>query len=151
MKIIFLDIDGVLAVSKQEYDKYGALFHNNFVDNLKHIIDETDAKIVITSTWRFSGYLTILELWENRNLPGQVIGITPDLSEMHRGAEIESWIIQNEVKDYVIIDDDNDMYHDQLPYFVQTYGNTDHSDCVDLGYGLTKECAEQAIKILNSK
>ena len=29
-----------------------------------------------------------------------------------------------------------------------TSGNKDHSDCVDVGWGLTKECTDLAIKIL---
>jgi hypothetical protein len=32
-----------------------------------------------------------------------------------------------------------------------TSGNTDHSDCIDIGYGLTKECSDWAIRILNRK
>ena len=51
MKIIFLDIDGVLNVIPQGHDEYGAIFHNHFIDNLKRLIDKTNAKIVITSTW----------------------------------------------------------------------------------------------------
>lgn len=49
-KIIFLDIDGVLNVIPQGFDDFGGIFHKNFEDNLKHIIEETNAKIVISST-----------------------------------------------------------------------------------------------------
>lgn len=50
MKIIFLDIDGVLNVIGQGRDEYGQIFHKHFENNLKRIIDETDAKIVISSS-----------------------------------------------------------------------------------------------------
>jgi len=53
------------------------------------------------------------------------------------------------VKKYCIIDDDADMLSHQFDNFVFTYGNTDHLDCVDIGYGLTRYCAMQAIVILN--
>ena len=52
MKIIFLDIDGVLNVSNCERDKYGALFHTPFEDNLQELIDKTNANIGISSTSR---------------------------------------------------------------------------------------------------
>ena len=50
-KIIFLDIDGVLATP--EYLKDGEWALNPVKQNiLKSIIDETDAKIVLSSSWR---------------------------------------------------------------------------------------------------
>lgn len=158
-KIIFLDIDGVLNLMRQDRDQYGTLFHDNFVANLKRIIDETNAWIVISSTWRMSGLESIIEMWEDRKLPGNVVGITPNLKyhpdniddELVRGDEIQSWIDKYEITDYVIIDDDTDMLPHQMSRFVKTSDNIDHTDYLDIGYGLTIECAEQAIKILNNK
>jgi hypothetical protein len=116
MKIIFLDIDGVLAVMHQDRDDYGSFFHEEFVTNLKSIIDQTDAKIVISSSWRHSGLKIIQEMWAKRNLPGEVIDSTPgiyghkstvqfynDYLQQHptpkthsvgipRGIEIEYWL-----------------------------------------------------------
>lgn len=77
MKIIFLDIDGVLNVIGQGHDEYGQTFHPHLVDNLKRIIDETGAKIVISSTWRHSGLTAMQEMWKHRGLPGEVIDVTP--------------------------------------------------------------------------
>lgn len=178
MKVIFLDIDGVLAVHMQDrHDQFGAAFHPQFINNLKSIIDTTNAKIVISSSWRFSGLNIMKLMWEYRKLPGEVIDITPSLRLQHgggisfynnkinqhptpkihgysipRGCEIEYWL-NNEslelIDSYVIIDDDTDMLYDQRNNYVCTSGNMDHSDYEDIGYGLTKECAEQAIKILN--
>ena len=61
-KIIFLDFDGVLdsdyyslvLFRKVESldDKYGTRFDPYCVQNLKHIIEETDADIVVSSTWK---------------------------------------------------------------------------------------------------
>lgn len=166
MKVIFLDIDGVLNVCTQQRDEFGSIFHKEFVDNLKHIIEETNAKIVITSTWRFSGLNTMKEMWSKRNLPGNVIGITPFKSKKEkecksiwnnlpfkerceRGWEIEDWLEENKVESYCIIDDDFDFLPNQLGRFVQTFDNWDHPDNIE-GYGLTRNCSSMAIMILNS-
>lgn len=168
MKIIFLDIDGVLNVYPQGHDKWGAIFHSHFVQNLHTIVEATGAKIVITSTWRcgfiiddkfVDGLTGLIQMWKDRSMPGEIIGITPNLmhitgSTLQRGKEIDMWIdeYQNakniKIKNYVILDDDNDMEEHQLNNFIQTSKNVTHSDCVDVGYGLTSECAEMAIKIL---
>ena len=159
MKIIFLDIDGVLNVMLHDRDKYGSLFHPQFVYNLKRIIDKTEAKIVISSSWRMSGLETMQNMWKDRDLPGEVIDITPDGWNLYkrglvhrdydRGHEIEHWLNTNDVEAYVIIDDDMDMLEYQMPKLVLTRNNLDHEDCVDMGLGLTSKCADKAIKILN--
>jgi hypothetical protein len=45
-KFIFLDIDGVLI------DEDNGGFSNNALLNLRHIIDETNAEVILSSTWR---------------------------------------------------------------------------------------------------
>lgn len=150
-KIIFLDIDGVLNVYPQGRDKYGSTFHTHFEDNLQEIIDKTNAKIVISSTWRYSGLKVMQNMWRDRGLAGEVIDITPIEPNGIRGDEIAYWLQHNQVDTYVIIDDDSDMLPEQMPYFVRTSENYNHTDKVDVGYGLTKECSLKAIDILNSK
>jgi hypothetical protein len=153
MKVIFLDIDGVLNVIGQGYDEYGQLFHKHFEDNLKWIIEQTNAKIVISSTWRMSGLKIMREMWEKRGLAGDVIDITTiSYNNNHnRGHEIQQWIDDNNVTSYCIIDDDDDMLPSQLNNFVRTADNQDHPDSIDIGYGLTRKCAEQVVTILNRK
>lgn len=56
IKVIFLDIDGVLNVYGTEHDEFGQIFHDHFVENLRTIINETSAKIVISSTWEICGF-----------------------------------------------------------------------------------------------
>lgn len=179
MKIIFLDIDGVLNVISQGHDQYGSLFHEHLVDNLKQIIDETGAKIVVSSSWRKSGLACMQEMWKFRNLPGEVIDVTPgihiirggglifwnNLLEEHptpkihgysipRGCEIDYWVRNcakkfGELETYVILDDDSDMLMHQKELYVQCSDNPEHEDSIDIGYGLTKINALKAIKILN--
>lgn len=161
-KIIFLDIDGVLNVIPQGRDDYGSCFHKHFEDNLRWIIEQTGAKIVISSTWRMSGLKVMQEMWKHRGLAGDVIDITPDCAQLvnygtfeyydavERGHEIQEWLDKHpQVKTYVIIDDDSDMLEVQKNNFVQTANNQGHPDCIDIGYGLTRKCAERVVEILN--
>jgi hypothetical protein len=162
IKVIFLDIDGVLNVIPTDYDEYGAIFHKHFEDNLRWIIEETGAKIVISSTWRFDGLKKMRDMWSFRGLPGEVIDITPDCHDLvnegrfeyfdhvDRGHEIDYWLEgRTDIENYVIIDDDNDFLPHQRIRFVRTANNINHTDCIDIGYGLTKECARRVISILN--
>lgn len=162
MKVIFLDFDGVLNVIPQGHDEYGGIFHPEFVQNLERIIQETGAKLVISSSWRHGGVERMRAMWKHRGYPGEIIGITPDLwrgvkdEEFHerleRGHEIEAWLKQHpEVNTYVILDDDDDMLSSQRGNFVQTSNNINHPDCIDIGYGLTKVCTNRAIRILNKQ
>jgi hypothetical protein len=162
ISIIFLDIDGVLNVYSHDHDEFGSQFMPQFVDNLKRVIEETGAKIVISSTWRYAGLERMKEMWEKRNLPGEVIDITEDCTYLHneglfewldqveRGHEVQYWLDGHpEVERYVIFDDDDDFLDHQRGNFVRTANNINHPDCVDIGYGLTSECANRAIRILN--
>lgn len=163
VKIIFLDIDGVLNVIPQGHDEFGGIFHEHFVKNLQYIIAQTQAKIVISSSWRYSGLQEMKRMWKHRSLPGEVIDITCDCAQItnkgivshydlvERGHEIQEWIDNHQtiIESYVILDDDNDMLQSQKDNFVRTANNKDHPDCIDIGYGLTKKCAEKAIEILN--
>jgi len=168
MKLIFLDIDGVLnpvhymnAMYKlwkasfneiKSHDEYGQLFFYHNCDALKKIVDETGAKIVISSTWRMGGESKMKALWKHRNLAGEIIGITP--TEMAvvesgeaefydmvcRGMEIAHWIKHNNFNgNYVIIDDTKDMLKEQEQFFVVTNSFV----------GLTFKDADKAIGILN--
>lgn len=179
MKVIFLDIDGVLNVITQGHDEYGSTFHKHFVANLEQIIKETEAKIVISSSWRTASLKSMQEMWLFRDLPGEIIDVTPSLYlkkggclvfwndklnehptpaiggySIPRGCEIDYWVRNEsekfgELKNYVILDDDTDMLWHQRNNFVQCSDNPEHEDCVDVGYGLTKLNALKAIKILN--
>lgn len=117
MKILFLDFDGVMvtdryqaqmmAINSPLRDEYGAQFDPVCVENLRHIIDATDADIVVTSTWKMEmGLDGIQQMWDARLLPGKVIGVTPDIDPIHRGEEIQAWLDANQgTVRYAIIDD----------------------------------------------
>lgn len=165
-KIIFLDIDGVLnnevfvnsfwEILKQlkmkrpeakelhkivMRDDYGNLFCPTACNMLKWLVESTEAKIVISSTWRMSGLSEMQNMWKHRGLAGEVIDITPVMMSRERGEEIAQWLSKNEHEEYVILDDDADMLEEQKNNFVQQ----------DFRYGLTFDDTLKAIRILNGK
>ncbi|MEE6452661.1 HAD domain-containing protein [Gottfriedia acidiceleris] len=89
MKIIFLDIDGVLNTDRQiRLNNLEQIDNIKFdpiaMKNLKIIVDESKANIVITSTWRVhrqdNGYLwrEIIRNFEMYNLDTNILlDITP--------------------------------------------------------------------------
>lgn len=168
MEVIFLDIDGVLnsfdnlhalnALYKcklaSSRDEFGQLFDERCVRWLRYIIERTEAKIVISSTWRSSGIDKLKTMWQMRDLAGEIIDCTPTYvddyivnlhactnNEADRGYEIQQWIEENKPKRYCIIDDDNDMLGIQMPFFVRT----------DNKIGLDYKTAHRVIAILNQQ
>jgi hypothetical protein len=124
MKIIFLDIDGVLN-SHAYMTKMGELWDDpanqidpELVARLNKITDATGAKLVISSTWRlpFLDYCRIdmlAELMASYGITGEVIGMTPAIgmtgSNERRGREIAIWLADNlyfKVETFIVLDDD---------------------------------------------
>ena len=116
-KILFLDFDGVMATDRYQTqlmvsnsplrDSYGAMFDPACVECLKQIVNCTNAAIVVTSTWKMTmGLEGIQQLWDERDLPGNVIGVTPEIAPIYRGEEIEAWLAEYSTDcRYAIIDD----------------------------------------------
>ena len=156
MKIIFLDFDGVMVTDRYQAqltdsnsplrDDYGAKFDPVCVKNLRHIIDATDAGIVVTSTWKMDmGLEGILQMWGARNLPGKVIGVTPDIDPIHRGDEVQAWLDANPgAVRYAIIDDcpfQEFFREEQLPHLFK----------VDERTGLDEKTVTKVIELLKSQ
>lgn len=115
--ILFLDFDGVMVTDRYQEqltasnsplrDEYGAKFDPECVECLRLIVNKTGAYIVVTSTWKMSkGLKGIQQMWKDRSLPGKIIGVTPDIDLIHRGDEIDTWLVEYGADcRYVIIDD----------------------------------------------
>lgn len=158
MKIVFLDIDGVLnsddwyksGEAKKAYEKTKIVSDYHFDPNawkwVEKLLIETGAKIVLSSSWRnFTLESTLKDFVGTKFevLNKYIVGITPRSRLRHRGKEIEEFIQNTDIKidRYVIIDDDSDMNTEQLPYFVRT----------DWFHGITEENYNKAKKILNNE
>jgi FMN phosphatase YigB (HAD superfamily) len=151
-KIIFLDIDGVLvnheSLRRRKSPTY-ARASPACVSALNHILEQTGAVIVVTSTWRAHGFNKLNRIFEEEwHIKKSIFGFTPDLTQkrgilftgVERGEEIQKWLDENQniVGTFVILDDDNDMKH-LLPHLVRTTGRT----------GLLFTDAYRAVEMLN--
>ena len=155
------------CVAHKEFMKEGGHHHISpwLVEKVIKICDETGASIVMSSSWRlWSVDQTLKNLASKRDLRpvlDRLVGITPRTDERYRGAEIKYFLdccknnyfytksgeqLSNgkytfsKNPKYVIIDDDDDMLDEQLPFFVHT----------DFLVGITDDDVKEAIKILNN-
>lgn len=114
MKVLFLDIDGVLNNARTE-DKIQTVFgpFTGLCPILtRRLVDwltlHPDVKVVLSSSWRlderydhvFTKHLNSSNIFW--------IDITPNLGR--RGREIASWLAKNDVERYAILDDISDMH-----------------------------------------
>jgi len=163
-KLIFLDIDGVLAVPVESH-AWG--LSDELQTRLGEILNTTGAMIVMSSSWRKETVHDTKLYMASRGFQfcDKIIGVT--IRAYHylergagvhlsipRGVEIKQWIDtnihSNMGKDwkkldlgvdfnYVILDDDTDMLLEQKSKYIN----------VDGILGLTAANATMAIKILN--
>lgn len=171
--IIFLDVDGVL----NGYNRWNTLgwdivclfkseklrnwyrkltdptgVHESKVKRLAKIVRKTNAKVVMSSTWRFgywevpyekqrSSMQKLTDLLNKYSI--KVIGITPRSSNGRRDGEILSWLAnhEHEVNNFIVIDDDRfdlECFADkELVYTTSVSGR-----------GLRRKHVKKAIKIL---
>lgn len=154
MKIIFLDIDGVLNSQIMYEDKEDIIYtrggrvSRKSIALLNDITDDTGAKIVVSSTWRVDE--DVESYLKEAGVTGDIIGKTPILKDRFslRGNEIHAWIVQNEELlgevyynfwRFIILDDDSDMLWWHRENFFHT----------DAYAGLTPNLAYKAKRFLN--
>jgi len=114
MNIIFLDIDGVLTSARtgwMNWDIYATTF-------LKWCCENSNTKIVISSTWRCNRNREFFaDIFQEHLHEDWMTGVRLNC----RGNEIQTWLdIHPEVLNYVIIDDDSDMLPHQLENLILT-------------------------------
>ena len=147
-KLIFLDVDGVLNnqtwALKMFKEEGVRVYSEDILEDralrlLKRLVDETGAKIIVSSAWRkipksYDALKTQLKHY------GVVVdGETPYVGSV-RGDDITAWFNRNPGDyRYVILDDDSDMD-----------GHMNHLFQTDFDTGLTYEIVEKCISALNS-
>ena len=145
MKVIFLDIDGVLNSHKYDAERDWNVL--SFIDEtrlplLKSVIDATGAVVVLTSTWRVE--------WDRdecgRTPDGKYISDkTPDLGmSADRADEIREWLSgRTDVDRYVIIDDCRYDWREMTDCVVKTNAY--------IGRGFEHSHVAAAIAVLNGE
>lgn len=167
MKVIFLDIDGVLNSERLmnrrihegfNYDCDDETYHNIDeieVRRLANFCEENNIKIVLSSSWRLENLENTIEyiskhLYRHIHpIIKYIIGVTSRLyikkengswDHLDRGYEIQKYIDEHpNISNYVIIDDDSDMLESQMENFLQT----------DFKTGLTENDYPKIKKILH--
>lgn len=171
MKIIFLDVDGELTYSNY-HNEETANIDIEKVRFLKEICDKTGAKVVICSSWKGTDdytpdmYYTLRDILSRNEI--EVLGDTPyievkienavpetiNLGEelrikpkygTGRATEVQKWINEHDVSNFVILDDENWQWSDYR------YENNWIQPTWFGGGGLKIEHVDRAIEILNGK
>lgn len=155
MKVIFLDVDGVLnsddyfnRIRKLDIHGIEREIDVEKVKILKKVIDETNAKVVLSSSWRYTRNAKKLkDLLANYEI--YCMDSTPFMQNK-RGLEIKQWLLDNEgIEDFVIVDDEIfDSYDEKLiKKLVKVSNGNGHG----FGEGLLWKDANEIIKRLGKK
>lgn len=112
MKVLFLDVDGVLN-THNSMSLYS--LSKTRVKRLAEIVKETGCSIVVSSTWRRDSvaFFKLKRALSYHDV--HIHDVTPYLGTI-RGKEIADWLTWNDdVTTYAIVDDDSDMLEEQKP------------------------------------
>ena len=159
MRIIFLDVDGVLN-NNYTTDRYNGFIgiDQKLVDRLKILYDksneEEETRIVVSSSWRYDkirkDYISdgCYDYLKKRLGDMEVIGETPDLKRgWSRASEVKAWLEKFRekfnVKSFVILDDEQFDFAEQ--------GLSKYTILTNFRIGLTQADAENALLILQGK
>jgi hypothetical protein len=114
MKIIFLDIDGVLNCKKTfNPRKLPYIIDPKLLKCLETLLERTGAKVVLSSTWRYDP----AGLFSAKHWGVPFIDVTPDMPTQPRRNEVLAWLKEHPGVDrYAVIDDEDDEL-DDLPLF----------------------------------
>ena len=167
-RIIFLDIDGVIAVPTCLSFGMWALSDEK-QELLQQLLSKTGAEIVISSSWRKNNLQDTKDhmrdegFWAHEKITGHTIRAYHYLERntgihlsLPRGVEIKQWIDTNIHSEngkhwnrkflgkdyqYLILDDDSDMLLEHKNNFIRTNGVV----------GLTEQNVLDGIEILNKR
>lgn len=155
MRVIFLDIDGVLNCSAYRRQKlcqgdYSVTIEPKQLQRLKSLVAKTGAAIVLISSWRkywmregsINGAGKRIEAaFASEGL--SITDKTPVLENGSRSLEIEQWLKgKGYIEQYVILDDNDFLWSKML---------RSHWVCCPGETGLTDHLVEVAENVLNGK
>ena len=156
MKVIFLDVDGVLNCIESKSRCGGYIGIDDVrVKRLKEIVDKTGAKIVLTSTWKLGWEVTDKECMKDggryldRKMKKQKLTILDKTHDQgwNRGYGIKQYLDSHIVESWVVLDDE--IFKDYeaegiLPHLVKT-------DFYDENGGIQDDHVKKAIMLLNEE
>ena len=173
MKVIFLDIDGVLNTSetfierRKNYERTGVfnLEIDEFrLEYLKRIIDITGAKIVLSSTWRHffkkENDKVLPTILKGKKLYDMLMRYGIEIYDKipttmgSREEQIQSWLLnRDDINNFVIIDDEPNMFKELLDKLIITskVNNDEMLMNMDDCFGLCEEHITLAVDMLKNK
>lgn len=163
MKVVFLDIDGVLNSDawlkqqtklRKQRGRPISFFDPAAVSLVRGLVEQTGSKVVLSSAWRISHSLEDIKWYladagwpdaplidktpiHRRITFGEVAPFNRRLSR--RGDEVAEWLNLHPVESFAVLDDWAEFYSNQN--FVQT----------DPKVGLTQKDVAKALKFLSEK
>lgn len=152
MKVIFLDIDGVLNGRRS----FSPLFpceplvcglEQKKIDRLRTIVQKTGARLVLSSTWRIEFDSNMIpsssigqalsDLFQSNEIP--LYSRTSSQSISSRAYEVQEWLDEHpNVSSFLIIDDNDFGWGNLLPRWLR----------INPAIGLTQKDAKIAIRML---
>ena len=158
MKVIFLDIDGVVNCcdTKERAPSRVTGVEQSKIALIKQIVDATGAKLVLSSTGRIVWFYEETgshdrdeQDWNYLCNEFYIQGLcffdyTPLDKGRHRGTEIQAWLDkwEDEIDAYIVIDDSMyDIWEMHEGHLIET----------SFGYGIQDEHVKQAIELLGEK
>ena len=137
MRVVFLDIDGVLNCGKTHNPRdLPYVIDKRLLRILRRVVARTKAKIVLISDWRHDP----AGLFSAHYWGVSYADVVPFLPKRSRGEQILIWLGKHpEAKRYAVIDDDDDEL-DGLPLFQPSTST-----------GLTPKIANGVIRYLQGK
>jgi hypothetical protein len=159
-KIIFLDVDGVLhPFHGHMSESQITTFHKSCMEALRNIVEDTDAEIVLSSSWRnfastrkkllanLAQYGMTYTKWIEPNSASQSGNVSAK-----KLSKILAYVHAHNPADWIVLDDEDliglsgeDPSSLMIQLFMSRYVRTDPTT------GLANLDAQEAIKILNSE
>jgi HAD domain in Swiss Army Knife RNA repair proteins len=137
MKVIFLDIDGVLNCDATPNPRsLPYIVDQKLLKRFRKLVADSKARVVLTSSWRIDP----IGLYAARYWRVPYTGACPDLPDAPRRDEILAWLGKHPRVDRFAVLDDEDDELDALPLF-QPSRKT----------GLTPEICRAALSYLTGK
>lgn len=148
---IFLDMDGVvnntssyniitLPIKSDDNRYYSSTYVSAecvapFIKLLEYC-NKNSIDIVISSTWRLGTTVRYFNEWLNtyfgRHKLPKISGFTPRNYENHRGNEILQYVKENDIDNFIVIDDDifdiNDVIENDKIFYINRYNGITYSD-----------------------
>jgi len=141
-RIIFLDIDGTLNDNTWKKDDFAPWILIQCAKNLNHIIQRTEAQVVLTSQRRImlhSGRISLSGLqvlFKSHGITASLAGYLPYTENWEdKNFLIKDWLRINRWNRFVVLDD--------------VKMNIENQVLLDGTIGLTEDNAQEAIEILN--